>query len=127
MSAATAVRNVGVRDPQPRQDRDLQSLHGGGLSVGLVIVAAQMQKAMYRQMDQMMSKRLVLGCSFARQRLIGDDDVAEETLRLRLPPSRKGQHVGRLVLAPPAPVEPANGRIIGKHNSNLGSACCGLH
>ena len=80
-----------------------EPFHGLGLAVRLVIVADEMQKAMHRQMGEMIAERLALSVGLARRGLVGDHDVAEDARADRGCGSGAGkrQHVGRLVLAAP--------------------------
>src|SRR6516165_6213835 len=124
MSAAGNARNTGVRNPDPRQDCDLQGFHGRRLLVAVVVVADQVEKSMNRKMGDMIPQRLVLGLGFPSRRLIGDHYVAEATMTIRNDRTgrsisifrramplyarsarsahrRKRQHICRLILAAP--------------------------
>ena len=48
-----------------------------GVAVVLVVIAEQMQKPMNGEMGEMMVERLAFGRRLPRDRLVGDDDVAE--------------------------------------------------
>ena len=72
--------------------------------VGLVIVAEQMQEAMDDEMRDMVLQRLAFQFRLARHRLGGQHDVAEHRRQRSAGfdrKGRKGQDVGRLVLAAP--------------------------
>src|SRR5262245_10386363 len=124
MSGNAATCNIGIGDAEPPQNGDFESFHGGGLLVGPVIMAGEMEEAVDREMREMMPERRMVGSGLAGERLVGKDDVAKETTGSASPlRRRKGEHIGRLVFAPPSVVEPANGRIMGEHDSKLGIAC----
>ncbi len=60
------MRPVGIGDTETREDVAFEPFHGIGLGISLVIVAHEMQKAMHREMGEMMEERLVfLGASRA--------------------------------------------------------------
>src|ERR1700683_4109544 len=56
----------------------LEVFHGFGVVVGFVIVTHQMQKAVDRQMAEMMIERLLLVIGLLAPRLIGDGAAAEQ-------------------------------------------------
>src|ERR1700689_809477 len=66
---------VWIGNAELRQDLLLEAFHGFGGVVGFVIVTHQMQKAVDRQMAEMMIERLLLVIGLVARRLIGDGDV----------------------------------------------------
>ena len=104
----------------------LEAFHGFGVVVGFVIVADQMQKAVDRQMAEMMIERLLFVVGLAAHCLVGDGDVAEHPRRIvgtacagRLQ-GWKRQHIGRLVDAAPVAVQRANAGVVGQHHREFG-------
>src|SRR5262249_41556488 len=114
------TRGVRVGHAEPRENASLAPLHRFGLPVRFVIVAQKVEKAMQRQMGDVMIEPLALGARLARDGLVGEHDVAEVARR----PAggcrrRKRQHVGRLVAAAPAAVEGADRAVAGEDDGEL--------
>ena len=91
----------------------------------LMIVADEVEKTMHREMGEMMKKNPVLVGAFALERLVGNDDIAEQFSgdgagRMR---RRKRQHVGRLVDAAPLAIERTNRLIVGQHDTHFAVRC----
>jgi hypothetical protein len=61
MSAPGFVRNVGVGNADARENDALEPFHFLGVIVRFVIVTKQMQKAMDRQVGDMVAERFSLG------------------------------------------------------------------
>src|ERR1051325_5447293 len=68
---------IGIGDAQPRQNPSFAPLHCLGLPERFVIVAQKVEKAMQRQVGNVMVERLGLGARLARHGLVGEHDVAE--------------------------------------------------
>ena len=85
-SSVDDFARVGVGRPEPRHDPGLERLHALRLFVRLMIVADEMQKSMGDEMAIVVGERDAELVRLARQRLIGQRDIAE---RRRLP--RSGQ------------------------------------
>src|SRR3954447_23632421 len=77
MSVHPLPVRIGVGNAKLRQNLGLETLHGFGVVVVLVIVADQMQKTVHRQMAEMMIERFLLVIGFLARGLIGDGDIAE--------------------------------------------------
>ena len=115
------------RDRERRAAREFRSRaipSSSASRIVLVVVAEQMQKAVHREMREMMLERLAFGAASRAVVSIGDDDVAEQRRRCarcaaRALLRRKRQHVGRLVVAAPVAIERLDRRIIGQHDSKL--------
>src|ERR1700722_5580248 len=65
------ARRIRVGNAEPRQDQSLASLHRFGLPVRFVIVAQKVEKAMQRQMGEVMVERPALVAGLLCGRLIG--------------------------------------------------------
>src|SRR4051794_10856623 len=88
-----AVR-IGIRDPQLPEDLALEAFHRLGFAVGLVVVADEVQKAMDREMAEVMVERFLFVIGLAAGGLISDGDVAEHPRRagiVRLAPAGRLQ------------------------------------
>lgn len=70
-------RPVWIGDGDFAENFTLGPLHRNCVFAPFVIVADQVQEAMYGKMGKMMSKRLLLAASLARNGLEGKDDVAQ--------------------------------------------------
>src|SRR5690242_576031 len=62
------AREIGVGHVHGQHDTAFQAFHFIGLGVGLVIVADEMQKAMHREVGEVMQEIAVFVRAFARQR-----------------------------------------------------------
>ena len=93
-----------------------------GVGVGLMVVAEQMERAVDDEMRRMLVDAHAFLGRFACAHAMGQDDVAEhdrgaivvrllELVRLG---HREGQDVGRLVLAAPMGVQPADLIVAGR-------------
>src|SRR5215471_1985213 len=117
---------IGVGNPELRENVRLQNFHRFGVVVRLVIVANQMQKAVHREMAQVVSERLVRLAGFPAYGLIGDRDVAEHprgivrSSRGGCLRDRKRQHIGRLVDAAKVLVERADAGIVSQQDCQFG-------
>ena len=89
MACRHQIARVGVGDAEPGQDAPLQTLHRLRLAVVLVVVAEQMQETVHRKMGEMVANGLAFGPDFARDRLVGDRDVAEHGRPAAASPSRR--------------------------------------
>src|SRR6202012_4302178 len=69
--------NMGWGTAEPRQDPPLLPFHRLGLAVRFVIVSQKVEKAMQRQVGEVMVERLAFRARLARRGLVGDDDVAK--------------------------------------------------
>ncbi len=108
---------VGVGDAEPPQNFGLDSFHVFGFCVLDVIEAQEMQEAVDDEMLEMMARRDGHVGGLARDRLAGEDDVAEVALGVRIARADgglegEGQDVGRGILAAIGLVEGGDGRII---------------
>src|SRR5579863_9772379 len=65
---------IGIGNAKLRQDFPLQCFHRRGFIVLIVIVTDQVQKAMNREMAEMMIERLFLFVGFLARRFVGDGD-----------------------------------------------------
>ena len=88
--------------------------------VGLVIVAEEMQKAMHREMGEMMQERLAFVARIRapashRRSTMSPSNAAGPVARR----GRKRQHIGRLVVAAPVAVERADRRVVGEQDADL--------
>ena len=90
-----------------------------GLGGGLVIIADQMQKAMYDHMRRVIGQAFVLLPRLARDGLEGDHYVAEQRLCRQRAGGREGEDIGRLVLPAPRRVEPAYLGVVAKDDAQL--------
>lgn len=84
-----------------------------------MVVAKKVKKPVNRKMGEMMGEWLVLGVGFPRDRLLGENDVADEWPVATWIPAWERQHIGGCIDAAPLPVEEADRRIIGQEDSNL--------
>src|SRR5579863_3816212 len=73
---------IGIGNTELRQDFPLQRFHRLGFILRFVIVADQMQKAVNREMAEMMMERLFLFVGFLARRLVGDGNIAEHARRI---------------------------------------------
>ena len=110
------------------QDRALGPLHAARLSVAFVIIPEKVQKAVHRQMGEVMIERFALAMGLAPDGLVGEHDIAQVTARLVVQVivgifGRKGQYIGRRINPAPIPVEPSHRSIVGQNNGKLGSSC----
>src|ERR1051325_10023180 len=120
------AREIGVGHVHGPHDTAYQAFHFLGLGIGLMIVADEMQKAMHREVSEMMQEIAIRVRAFARQSLIGDDDVADKCaarvlsgVLSRVLGGGKGQHVGRLVDLAPGAVEHADCSIAGQQHADF--------
>ena len=92
---------------------------------GLVVVAVEVEKPMHREVGEVMKKVAVLISAFPFERLESDHDIAEQPRAFAGVGTRNGkrQNVGRLVDAAPIPVERADRRIVGEHNTDFTARC----
>src|SRR5262249_39117695 len=106
-------------------DTAFEPFHRLGLQLGLVIVTFEMQKPVHRQMGEVMKEVTILISAFPFESLEGDHDIAEYPWALAGVRTRsgKGQNIGRLVDATPVPVERADSRIVGEHNTDFTARC----
>src|SRR2546423_6090180 len=65
------VPQVRIRYAEAREDVALQLFHCFGGGGGVVVVAQQVEKALHREIDEMMVERLVFFGPLARRRLVG--------------------------------------------------------
>src|SRR6202789_4724252 len=72
---------IRIGNAELRQDLLLKAFHGFGVVVGFVIVTDQMQKAVDRQMAEMMIERLLLVIGLPARRLLGGGDGAAQAGR----------------------------------------------
>src|SRR5947207_3230410 len=68
-------RQIGIGHTEARQDGAFEIFHGCGGGFGIVVVAEQVEKSVYREMRDVIIEPLAFGLGFARGRLIGDCDV----------------------------------------------------
>ena len=83
MSALGLAHHVGIGNADARKNGALEPFHFLGVVVRFVIVAQEMEKAMDRQVGDMVAERLVLGGGLAGRGLVGNRDVAEGACRDR--------------------------------------------
>ena len=95
MSALGVVRNVGVGNADARENNALQPFHFLGVIVRFVIVTKQMQKAMDRQVGDMIAQRFSLGGGLPGRSLVGNRDIADGASGTRL---RVGATSGELLV-----------------------------
>src|SRR5262245_23745056 len=124
-SRAGLALEIGVRHVQARHDFSFKCLHLVGLRIVLMVISVEMEKAMDSKMGKVMKENPVLILAFPFERLVGDDDVTEQSrsaacLWIR---RRKRQHVGWLVDPTPVAIEPGDGRIVGKPNTHFAVGC----
>ena len=119
VSLATGVLfgRVGVGHAEAGQDSSLQTFHDQRLGGVLVVEAVKVQHAMHDQVPQMVGERLSLRRRLGHADLTGQGDVARVALCART--SRKGQHIGRLVLATEACVQRPDRRIVRQQNGDV--------
>ena len=101
----------------------MRSIRAASASGGM-IVAEQMQDAVYNQMRKVAGQGLALLARFARKRVVREHHIAEKPgavapgIRVRL--GNKRERVGRPVLSPVVPVEPMHRGIIGEQQAEFG-------
>ena len=80
---------------------------------------------MHREVSEVMKKVVGLISAFPFERLESDHNIAKQLCAVAGVGTRGGkrQNVGRLVDAAPVPVERADGRIVGKHNTDFAARC----
>ena len=88
-----------------------------------MVVAKKVKKPVNRKMGEMMGEWLVLGVGFPRDRLLGENDVADEWPVATWIPAWERQHIRGRIDAAPLPVEEADRQIIGQEDSNLQPRC----
>src|SRR5467141_2109298 len=119
---------IGIGNAEVRQNLLLERFHRLGVVVFFVIVTDQVQKAMNRQMAEMMIERLLLVIGFLSRRFIGDGDVAEHArgvVRAAWAGRRQGrkrQYVGRLVDTAPVAVQGSDAGVVGQYDREFGFA-----
>ena len=101
-----------------------------------MVIADQMQNPMNHQMAEMIGQGLALGLGLAVNRLEGQNHVTEGQRRAarrgcefrsrRAIGQREGQHVGRRIDAPVAPVEIARLGVVGEPDADLDGVLAGL-
>ena len=85
-----------------------------------MVVAKKVKKPVHRKMGEMMGEWLVLGVGFPRDRLLGENDVADEWRPWpRWIPARERQHIRGCIDAAPLRLSEADRRIIGQEDSKL--------
>src|SRR5690348_3024604 len=75
--SGVAAIAIGIGHLQARHDFRLEALHLVGLRIGLVIVADEMEKAMHREVCEVMKKLSIFLIALPLKCLVGDDDVAK--------------------------------------------------
>lgn len=88
-----------------------------------MVVAKKVKKPVHPKMGEMMGEWLVLGVGFLRDRLPGENDVADEWPVTTGIPAWERQNVRGRIDAAPLPIEEADCRIIGQEDSNLHPPC----
>src|SRR5262245_27316994 len=124
-SGAGLALEIGVRHVQTRHDFSFKCLHLVGLRIVLMVISVEMEKTMDREMSKVMKENPVLILAFPFERLVGDDNVTEQSRSAACVLLRrwKRQHVGWLVDPAPVAIEPGDGRIVGKHNTHFVAGC----
>src|SRR5262249_43902681 len=113
---------IGIGDTKPRQYSRFKTLHHRRVGLGLMVVADQMQKTLYNQVDNMVIERQPLIGRFAANRLFREHNVTENqsaAIRGARLCGRKGEDVGRFVLAAKHPVEHTDMRVVGEDERDL--------
>ena len=87
----------------------------------LMIVADEVEKTMHREMGEVMQKNPVFIVAFAGERLVGDDDIAEELRADAVRVVAAGNDSTLVGLSMPrhCAIERANRRVVGQHDSSL--------
>jgi hypothetical protein len=75
---AKIALDMGIGHVQARHDLAFECFHLVGLPIGFVIVPAEMEKAVYREMSKVVREKPIFGLAFPFERLVGDDDVAKQ-------------------------------------------------
>ena len=100
-------------ETEPPQHRDLAALHAARIGGALVVVADEMQRAVHDEVRPVRAQALALLARFGAQHVRADDQVAQRCRLGRIRTEdrqrrrRKRQHVGRMILAAVAGIEPA--------------------
>src|SRR5215831_17911504 len=82
-----------------------------------------MEKAMHREMREVVQDRFSFSGGFPRGGFIRNDDVPQRDWRAMTPARRRGgegQDIRGLVVAAPSSIERANEAIVGQQNGDLG-------
>src|SRR5581483_1936005 len=104
-----ALAGIRIRYAQPPQYSGFQPLHRNSFAFDFVVVAEQMQKAVYYQMDNVVRERDLLLARLGCHGLLREHDIAEERPIFLAGRRRgEGENVGRPVLAAVAPIEGAD-------------------
>src|SRR4026209_1094564 len=118
---AKIVGAVGIGHVPTRYDPAFEPFHSLSLRGSLVVVAVEVEKPMHREVGEVMKKVAVLIGAFPFERLESDHDIPKQPYAFAGAGARGGkrQNVGRLVDAAPVPVERADRRIVGEHNTDF--------
>ena len=103
----------GSGTPSRRRDARLRHLHPPRLAGVVVVVAAQMQRAVHHQMREMMRRRACAAAAASRRTMPSASTISPGR------PGRgrvEGQHIGRLVAAAMARIQPLHRAVGGEHH-----------
>jgi hypothetical protein len=120
-------RRIGVGKAKARYDLCFARFHRFGVALVLVVETEKMQDAVHDEMRQMRVRPLALVRGFAIERLAGERNVAVKARAvLGFIVRRKGEHVGRIVLASISAVQLVNSGIVCKENADFALADFGI-